>query len=119
MGDFKRLNVWQLAHLLAEDLYRATAGFPLVERYGLSLQLRRAAVSITSNIAEGSGRIGNRECARFLVIARGSAAEIESQLLLARDLGLLTIEDWAKLNATVQRVNKMLLGLIRSFNVSR
>ncbi|MFI5209822.1 MAG: four helix bundle protein [Gemmatimonadales bacterium] len=111
--------MWQQAQSLALELYRATAGFPAVERYGLSLQLRRAAVSVASNIAEGSGRAGDRECARFLRVARGSASEIECQLMLARDLGYLPESIWAELNDSTQRINRMLLGLVRSLDTRR
>jgi four helix bundle protein len=119
MGDFKQLEVWQLAHALGLDLYRATARFPQTERYAMSLQIRRAALSVVSNIAEGNGRMGDRECARFLRIARGSAAEIECQLLFARDLGHLPASTWSELDAATQRVSRMLVGLIRSIDQDR
>ncbi len=118
MGDFKRLEVWRLAHVLALDTYRVTRAFPPEERFGLQAQIRRAAASIGSNIAEGAGRMGDREMVRFLLIARGSAAELEYQLLLARELGLIDPDTHAGLRADAQRVNRMLLGLIRRLSSS-
>lgn len=92
MRDFKELLVWQKAHRFVLDIYQDSHGFPSDERFGLTAQLRRAAVSIASNIAEGSGREGDREFARYLSIAAGSASEAEYQVLLARDLGYLAAE---------------------------
>ena len=119
MGDFKRLEVWRLAHVLTLEVYRVTRAFPPAERFGLKAQIRRAAISIPSNIAEGGGRTGDRELVRFLRIARGSAAELEYQLLLAQDLGLIDPDTHAGLRADAQRVNRMLLGLIRHLSLSR
>jgi len=90
MKDFRQLKVWEKAHLLALAVYPITARFPREKTYGLTAQIRRAASSIPSNIAEGCGRDGDAELARFCIIARGSATELEYQLLLARDLTLLT-----------------------------
>src|SRR6266446_2757718 len=84
MKDFRQLKVWEKAHLLALAVYPITARFPREETYGLTAQIRRAACSIPANIAEGCGRDGDAELARFCVIARGSATELEYQLLLAR-----------------------------------
>lgn len=77
MKDFRTLNVWQRACGLALDVYQHTAGFPVEERFGLTSQIRRSAVSVPSNIAEGCGRDGDREFARFLQVAMGSASEME------------------------------------------
>ncbi len=87
MQRFTQLRVWQRSHGLALSVYRLTATFPLSERYGLTSQLRRAATSVATNIAEGSKRDGNREYGRFLNIAEGSLAETEYLLMLSRDLG--------------------------------
>src|SRR3970282_777337 len=87
MRDFKQLQVWQKAHRFVLEVYRHTKSFPADERYGLVAQVRRASVSIASNIAEGAGREGERELARYLSMAAGSASEAEDQLLLAHDLG--------------------------------
>jgi four helix bundle protein len=102
MGNYRQLLVWKRAHTLALDVYRATQRFPTEERYGLTAQLRRAAVSVVSNIAEGSGRLGDREHIRFLRIARGSVSEVECQLLLSRDLGYLGSSAWTVLDGQSQ-----------------
>src|SRR5881396_2710333 len=98
MKDFRQLKVWEKAHLLALAVYPITARFPREETYGLTAQIRRAACSIPSNIAEGCGGDGDAELARFCVIARGSATELEYQLLLARDLKLLQPDDYEQLS---------------------
>ena len=114
MGNYRQLLVWKRAHTLALDVYRATQRFPTEERYGLTAQLRRAAVSVVSNIAEGSGRLGDREHIRFLRIARGSVSEVECQLLLSRDLGYLGSSAWTVLDEQSQDLARMLTGLIQS-----
>lgn len=86
MRDFRQLKVWAKAHSLTLAVYRATAAFPREEQYGLTSQLRRAAASIPTNLAEGCGRYGDAELARFVGIAAGSASEVEYLLMLARDL---------------------------------
>jgi four helix bundle protein len=116
MGNYRDLSTWKRAHELALGIYRSTGAFPAGERYGLVAQLRRAAVSVVSNIAEGAGRKSDRELARFLRIARGSVCEVECQLLLSRDLGYLKADGWAALDADCREVSKMLNGLIRSFH---
>lgn len=113
MGDFKRFTVWAKAHALVLDTYRATSGFPPDERDGLVLQIRRSAISVPMNIAEGSGRRSAREFIQFLVIARGSQAELEYQLLLARDLDLVSRSAWEELDAKAREVGRMLNGLLR------
>jgi four helix bundle protein len=115
MGDYRELSVWKRAHALALAIYRSTRSFPDSERYGLVAQLRRAAVSVVSNMAEGSGRQSDRELARFLRIARGSVCEIQCQLLLSRDLGYLHFDSWTILDADCREVSMMLNALIRSF----
>jgi four helix bundle protein len=106
MGDYRQLSVWKRAHGLALRIYHATRRFPDTERYGLIAQLRRAAISVVSNMAEGSGRQSDRELARFLRIARGSVCELECQLLLARDLGFLKSEEWMALDPECREVSK-------------
>jgi four helix bundle protein len=114
MGDFQQLSVWQRAHALALEIHRSTGAFPGSERYGLAAQMRRAAVSVVSNIAEGCGRQNDRELAYFLRIARGSVRELQCQLLLARDLGYVPPVSWEKLDASVKCTSKMLSGFIRT-----
>jgi four helix bundle protein len=111
--DFRRLSVWEKAHGLVVEVYLQTRGFPDEERFGLTRQIRGAAVSVASNIAEGCGRGGDAELARFLHIALGSASELEYQLLLARDLGYLEQNAYQGLHAAVEEVKQMLTGLIR------
>jgi four helix bundle protein len=118
MGNYRQLSVWKRAHRFALGVYRSSGTFPARERYGLTAQLRRAAVSIVSNIAEGSGRQGDREHVRFLKIARGSVCELECQLLLSRDLGYLESGAWKLLDDDCQDLSRMLNGLIRSLDRS-
>ena len=99
MGNFRELVVWKRAQDLALAVYRSTSSFPKEEPYGLTSQMRRAAVSVSSNIAEGCGRQGDRELARFLQIARGSVRELECQLILSRDLGYLQSAQYTKLDS--------------------
>jgi len=112
MQDFKKLDVWAVAHQLALVLYKKTRSFPRSETYGLVGQIRRAATSITANIAEGSGRGTQREFARYLNMARASAVEVECHLLLARDLGYLESAVFDALSAEADRVRRMLTSLI-------
>jgi four helix bundle protein len=98
MKDFRQLKVWEKSHELALAIYHTTASFPREETYGLASQIRRAASLIPSNIAEGCGRHGDAELARFGIIARGSTSELEYQLLLARDLKLLQTNDYETLS---------------------
>lgn len=97
---------------LAKCVYAQTAAFPREELYGLTSQMRRAAVSVPSNIAEGAGRAGDKEFHQFLMIARGSLSELETQAILARELGFLDNEE--ELMNHIQRVFKLLSGLRKS-----
>ena len=115
MGNFRDLVVWRRAQDLALSIYRSTSSFPKDERFGLTAQMRRAAVSVSSNIAEGCGRQGDRELARFLQIARGSVRELECQLHLSCQLGYLQQAMYTKLDADSQEISRMLNRLIRSF----
>ena len=108
MRDFRDLKVWHKAHRLTLEVYETTRTFPVEERYGVTSQIRRAATSIPTNIAEGCGRYGERELARFVSIAAGSASEVEYLVLLAADLGYLTAPDQSRLATAVVEVRKML-----------
>ena len=108
--DHKELKVWQKSMEFVKDVYEMTEQFPGAEIYGLTSQLRRAAVSIPSNIAEGSARSSDRELIQFLYIAIGSMAEVETQLILARELGFVKNIDRC-LDKLVQ-IRKMASGLI-------
>jgi four helix bundle protein len=108
MQRFTDLKVWERSHSLALRVYRLTKALPSDERYGLVSQLRRAAVSVPTNIAEGSKREGNRDFARFLNISEGSLAETEYLIMLARDLDYLTPPSVAPLLAEIKEVARML-----------
>lgn len=113
MQDFRRLHAWRKAHELVLAVYRATRQFPADELYGLTSQSRRSATSVAANIAEGCGRGGRRDFARFLRMAFGSASELEYHLLLAHDLHLLSDASYDDLTREVSEVKQMLASLIR------
>jgi four helix bundle protein len=113
MKDFRQLKVWEKAHRLTLDVYRLTAAFPREETYGLTSQMRRASSSICANLAEGCGREGDVELARFCSIARGSASELQYHLLLARDLHFIEPSDHNQLSLETTEVKRMLTALIQ------
>jgi four helix bundle protein len=115
--DFRQLQVWEKAHALTLSVYNATATFPKEELYGLTAQMRRSAASVPMNIAEGCGRSSNAELNRFLLIASGSARELEYQLLLASDLGILDESAHSALQADVQEVQRMLAAFTRKLQI--
>jgi four helix bundle protein len=117
--DFRNLQVWHKAHQLTLSVYRLTATFPREELYGLTTQLRRSSASIAANLAEGSGRNGDAELARFCSIAMGSASELEYHLLLAKDLNLLTAADHTTLTDLTTEVKRMLTGLLQTPTADR
>ena len=108
MQRFTDLKVWQRSHALTLRIYRLTKQLPAEEKYGLVSQLRRAAVSVPTNIAEGSKREGNQDFARFLNIAEGSLVEVEYLIMLCRDLEYLTSESVAPLLAEIRELAAML-----------
>lgn len=113
MRDFRKLKVWEKAHSLSLAVYHATSAFPQRELFGLTSQLRRAAVSVPANIAEGCGRSGEPELARFLRIALGSASELEYHIILSTDLCYLTKPASHHLLKQVTDVKRMLTSLIQ------
>ena len=117
--SYKDLEVWQMAMTLAEDCYLLTARFPKDEMYGMSAQIRRAAVSIPANIAEGYGRDQTGSFVQFLRIAQGSARELETHLILTERIRLVDQEAVAPLQELCERVSKMLRSLIRSLEARR
>lgn len=122
MQDFRKLAVWNRAHQLTLQVYAFTKSFPRDEAFGLTSQMRRAASSIPANIAEGCGREGPAEFARFIQIAAGSASELQYHLLLARDLGYISSESHAAADRDVTEIKMMLTGLsgrVRSSSRSR
>ena len=114
MSPFEKLAAWREAYRLVLDVYRATEPFPTTERYGLVSQIRRAAVSVTANIAEGSVKRGPREFRRYLDIARGSLAEVQSLIRLARDLGYMRQPNWEALEKQVNHTGFLTWQLYRS-----
>jgi len=119
MKDFRKLDVWAKAHALTLAIYRVTAGFPTEERYGLTSQLRRAALSIPTNITEGCGRNTDAEFNRFLEIAMGSASETEYLLLLSFDQKYIDDSVLHKRTAEVIEVKRMLASLIGKVKADR
>ena len=119
MGDYRKLQVWQRAHRLTVEVYLVTRAFPQEELYGLTSQLRRAASSVPANIAEGCGRNGDAELARFLGIALGSANELDYHLLLSRDLEYLPLSHYERLMIEAQEVAKMLSAFIERLRQSK
>lgn len=114
-GTYQDLRVWRNAMELRVNIYRATRKFPAEEIYGLSSQLRRAAVSVPSNIAEGKGRSSDKELLQFLCHARGSIYEIQTQLEIADSLAYFSNEDRKRLSEQADDVARMLNGMIARF----
>ena len=112
MQDFRSLKVWQKSHESVLAIYQSSAKFPVAERYGLVSQLRRAAVSIPANIAEGSVRSSDADFARFLHIALGSASEVDYYLILARDLKFIDDKIHRSLDSGLQEIKRMLAAFI-------
>ncbi|MFZ1072128.1 MAG: four helix bundle protein [Verrucomicrobiia bacterium] len=111
MQDFRKLEVWQRSHELTLKVYELTRSFPADEKFGLTSQLRRAAVSVELNLAEGSSRGSDPDFRRFVQMAIGSASEVECQLLLARDLKFLPEARYKGLESEVQQIKRMLIRL--------
>lgn len=109
----KNLRAWQLGMAIAADVYRLTEAFPREEKFGLSSQMRRCAVSIPSNIAEGAARHSKKEFVNFLYIASGSLSELDTQLELSNTLGFLDRPSWEQLDEKLLETDKVILGLIR------
>ena len=112
--NFTDLDTWKLAHDFVIEVYKTTKSFPKHETYGLTSQLRRAASSITANIAEGFSRYSYKDRARFYYLARGSASESHNHILIARDVNYLDTNESAILIERINRVKQVLNGLIRS-----
>lgn len=114
MFGFEKLDVWQYAVEYSDDIYKVTRSFPNDERFGLTNQLRRAAVSVAANIAEGSGRGSNKDFQRFLEIAFGSLIETVSHLKIAQRQSFVKEEDFQRLYDQAERLGRMLSGLRKS-----
>ena len=112
------LNVFRKAHDLTLNIYRISKNFPSEERFGLTPQIRRAAISICSNLMEGGHRLGKKEFRQFVGIAKGSVGELKYQLLLAKDLGYLLENEFIALKSDAEEVSKMLNGLANSLSAT-
>jgi four helix bundle protein len=114
MANFKELLVWQKSIDFVTEIYKFTDSFPKEETFGLKSQIRRASVSIPSNIAEGNSRRSKPDYVQFLKISRGSCAEVETQLIISKNLHFLDEKIYLKLNQDIIEISKMLNGLINS-----
>ncbi len=114
--DFKDLVAWQKAHRLAVDIYKSTESFPKSEQFGLTNQIRRAIVSVGSNVAEGFGRRTKADRVHFYDVARASLHEVQAQLLIARDVGYLGADAYANIEEKTVECHKILTGLINKTN---
>ncbi len=114
MRNYRELDVWKKSHKLTLELYQLSRSFPKDEMYGLTSQMRRAAVSVGANLAEGCGRRTSPELARFVRIAMGSASELDYHLLLCRDFQFVSAQDYERTSTELSRVRKMLTGLLAS-----
>ena len=112
MGNFKELLVWQKSIEFVTEIYELTAKFPNEEKFGLVSQIRRASVSIPSNIAEGNSRRSSADYIQFLKIARGSAAEVETQIIISKNLHFIKDDNFTELSLKISELLKMLNGLI-------
>lgn len=114
MNNYKELAVWQKAVNLAVEIYKPTSHFPDTEKFGLTNQIRRAATSVSANIAEGWGRGTTKEYIHFLMVARGSLMELETHSIIARGLGFMNQEQLNETSGKIEEIAKMLNGLIQS-----
>ena len=114
MKDFRSLKVWAKAHALTLAIYMITRGFPKDELYGLTSQMRRCAASVPSNLAEGCGRTGDNDFARFVEMAASSALELEYQLLLSHDVEFIDQPQYRELQTSAVEVKQMLASLIKT-----
>ncbi|MFB2119350.1 four helix bundle protein [Parapedobacter sp. 2B3] len=118
MHHLKELHVWQKAIELATYVYKVTIDFPVDERYGLTNQIKRAVVSIASNVAEGAGRNSDREFVHFLGIANGSAYELQTQIIIARNLGLLDENHTKYIEEQLNEIQKMIYGFQKKLKIT-
>ena len=112
MRDFRKLNIWIKSHNLVLEVYKLTKVFPQEEKFGLISQIQRACVSIPANISEGCGRKSNADFSRFLIMAFGSASETEYFLILSKDLGYISIEQYNELENLVFEIKKMISSFL-------
>lgn len=118
MNRFKNLDIWKRAVVLATKVYKVTSSLPEEEKYGLTSRLRRCVVSISSNIAEGAGRNTNKDFRRFLSIAYGSSYELETQFIIATNLGLLSKSECEKSCNEIDELQKMVYSFSKALKVN-
>lgn len=111
--NHKELDVWKEGVSFVKKVYKVTSNFPDTEKFGLISQIRRAAVSVPTNISEGAARQSDKELIHFLYISLGSIAELETLFIISADLTYLNEKDFNEINMTLQKIRSMLLGLIR------
>lgn len=116
MNNFRKLNIWKYSVELATEVYEVTTQLPKSELYGLTSQIRRSVVSISSNIAEGAGRQSQKEFIQFLNIAKGSSYELETQLLISKNLEYISEEEYQILENKLIKIQKMTFALINKLN---
>ncbi|MCK5052364.1 MAG: four helix bundle protein [Candidatus Cloacimonetes bacterium] len=117
MKTYREIICWQKAIELVKSIYKITNNFPQSEQFGLTSQLRRAAISIPSNIAEGFGRSSNKEFRRFLEISRGSLFELQTQLFISKELGFIISKSYDMIYEQTREVERILIGFINSLKV--
>lgn len=116
MRDLRKYVVWEHSHRLVLELYRLTKDFPTEEKFGLISQIRRAVVSVPTNICEGCGKVSEKDFARFLGISFGSCQEVEYLTLLAKDLGFLNTDAYTSVQSEITSIKKQLYYLIKKLN---
>lgn len=119
INDYRDLVIWQKGLELSLNLYKVTKSFPQEERYGLISQIRKAAVSVPSNIAEGQARYSKKEFVRFLYFAKGSLAELDTQCIMAKELEYITENTYKGLSSKIDELQRMIFSLIRKLEGSR
>ncbi|MCP4177775.1 MAG: four helix bundle protein [bacterium] len=112
---FEKLEVWQLARTLSKEIYEVTKIFPKSEMFGLTNQIRRAIISVASNIAEGSGRTSNKDKAHFIQLSYGSLMEVLNQLIIANDLNILSDNNYLELRKYIEELSNKLNSLRNSY----
>ena len=115
-NNYQDLKVWKKAHDQTLSIYKLSNNFPSIEQYGITAQIRRAAISVELNIVEGKHRNSSKDFLRFLFIARGSNMEVHALLNICKDLNYLSVEDFSNLTNDCNEINKMLNGLINSLS---
>ncbi|MBU0712925.1 four helix bundle protein [bacterium] len=118
MHNFKELHIWQRSRELVKVIYQLTGEFPNSEHFGLISQMRRSAISIPSNIAEGSRKSSNKDFIRFLEISHSSSFELETQLILSNDLGFITESELKNVLVILEEIQKMIFGFIQKLKAS-